>query len=259
MRPRRTTAANPPARYSSSHSSSHGEGSVQPQRAAKASRAGKSSTATSASPLVVSITAGPGAEALVKAHEILGPEHKVARGRGRRKQLEQMTEKEKEAERELRMEKMRIAARECRLRKKSNVKTLEATVQAFSKKDRANRAVIASLQEEVRRLQFNLEQVHRQQQAVVDRQLQPGHREQAEQAEQQHDIQYARNYQHQQYESGELDYPMRRDSTSLDFPELHGVLTSYGDAPSSSQQYDGHGIVPTHPAKAADATRMMIG
>merc|ERR1712166_174486 len=52
------------------------------------------------------------------------PGHKIARGRGRRKQLEKMTEAEKKAEKEARMEKMRVSARECRLRKKHNIATL---------------------------------------------------------------------------------------------------------------------------------------
>lgn len=48
------------------------------------------------------------------AHKALRPGHKIARGRGRKKQLETMTELEKMAENAAKMEKMRISARECR-------------------------------------------------------------------------------------------------------------------------------------------------
>lgn len=115
-----------------------------------------------------------------------------------------MTETEKEAERELRMEKMRIAARECRLRKKSNVKTLEAKVQAYCKKDRANKALIASLQEEVRRLQFDLEHAGQQLQATPDCKEEAGYRGRPEQQlPQPQRPQYPEHYQHQQFDAGE--------------------------------------------------------
>jgi hypothetical protein len=84
------------------------------------------------------------------------PGHKIARGRGRRKQLEMMTEEEKEAEKAARMEKMRISARECRLRKKNNIATLETKLRAFEQKDKRNKATINRLRDEMRRLQENL-------------------------------------------------------------------------------------------------------
>jgi len=88
--------------------------------------------------------------------EQLLPGHKIARGRGRRKQLEKMTAAEKLAEKQARMEKMRISARECRLRKKHNIASLESKLVAYEAKDKRNRSMISRLKDEVRRLQDNL-------------------------------------------------------------------------------------------------------
>lgn len=88
--------------------------------------------------------------------EQLLPGHKIARGRGRRKQLEKMSPAEKQAEKEARMEKMRISARECRLRKKHNIATLEGKLEAYEVKDKRSRNMIARLKDEVQRLQGSL-------------------------------------------------------------------------------------------------------
>jgi len=87
---------------------------------------------------------------------ILGPGHKIARGRGRKKQLDMMTDEQKTAEREMRMEKMRLAARECRARKKLSVIGLEQKLAEFHEQDEKNRSQIAGLQDQVRRLQQQL-------------------------------------------------------------------------------------------------------
>ena len=88
--------------------------------------------------------------------EQLLPGHKIARGRGRRKQLEQMTEEEKEAEKESRMEKMRISARECRKRKKKNIAGLEQKLRQFEQKDKRNTTTIRQLRDDMRALRENL-------------------------------------------------------------------------------------------------------
>jgi len=95
-------------------------------------------------------------DAEVPLIEKLLPGHKIARGRGRRKQLEQMTEQEKAAEKESRMEKMRISARECRKRKKAGIKGLEAKLQKFAQKDKRSAATISRLEDEMRILRERL-------------------------------------------------------------------------------------------------------
>jgi len=87
---------------------------------------------------------------------ILGAGHKIARGRGRKKQLDLMTEEQKSVEREIRMEKMRLAARECRARKKLSVQGLEQRLAEYRQQDEKNRDQIADLQGMVRQLQVQL-------------------------------------------------------------------------------------------------------
>jgi hypothetical protein len=91
--------------------------------------------------------------------EMLLPGHKVARGRGRRKQLEQMSEEEKRAEKQARMMKMRVSARECRKRKKAGIQGLEAKLQKFVQKDKRNLRTIRTLQDELQALRESLQAV----------------------------------------------------------------------------------------------------
>lgn len=80
-------------------------------------------------------------------------QHKVARGRGRKKQLDRMTAAEKMAERDARMERMRLAARECRLRKKLNAERLEEVCEEYAERDAANELLIVELRNQLSRLQ----------------------------------------------------------------------------------------------------------
>eukprot|EP00729_Bicosta_minor_P001331 gene1331-30764_t len=165
------------------------------QYAAMLARAG-SSLSVKTEPGSIFSAAGfstsPSAEALSSnLIEHLLPGHKIARGRGRRKQLEQMSEAEKKAEKEARMEKMRISARECRLRKKHNIATLETKLEQYEAKDKRNRNTITRLKDEVRRLQDNLRALNQGHAAV--------HREQQQQQQQQQQ-QHEQPYPHQQEE-----------------------------------------------------------
>lgn len=63
-------------------------------------------------------------------------DHKPARGRGRSIQLNSMTSKQKNAETNARMQKNRVAARECRLRRKEYVLHLENKVEELEKKNK---------------------------------------------------------------------------------------------------------------------------
>lgn len=54
------------------------------------------------------------------------------------------------------MEKMRVSARECRLRKKNNIATLETKLEEYEIKDKRNRTLIVRLKDDVRRLQDHL-------------------------------------------------------------------------------------------------------
>eukprot|EP00035_Acanthoeca_spectabilis_P007424 m.136545 g.136545 ORF g.136545 m.136545 type:complete len:147 (+) comp13949_c0_seq1:285-725(+) len=83
----------------------------------------------------------------------LRPGHKIARGRGRKKQLETMTELEKLAENAAKMEKMRISARECRLRKKNRTKAVEDEVKRYEDAEVKNRAEIRALEARMNALQ----------------------------------------------------------------------------------------------------------
>jgi hypothetical protein len=88
--------------------------------------------------------------------EQLLPGHKIARGRGRRKQLAQMSEQEKAAEAEARMLKLRISARECRKRKKVGIQGIKAKIHKFVRKEQQNLATIDRLQGEMKVLHETL-------------------------------------------------------------------------------------------------------
>ena len=80
-------------------------------------------------------------------------QHKVARGRGRKKQLDGMSASEKATERRARMERMRLAARECRLRKKLNTERLEELNEELAGRVAANDELIEVLRVELAELQ----------------------------------------------------------------------------------------------------------
>jgi hypothetical protein len=88
--------------------------------------------------------------------EQLLPGHKIARGRGRRKQLAQMSDQEKAAEAEARMLKLRVSARECRKRKKVGIQGIKAKIHKFVRKDEQNLVTIDRLQEEMKVLRETL-------------------------------------------------------------------------------------------------------
>ena len=69
---------------------------------------------------------------------------KTARGRGRQKQLESMTEAQIRAEEEAKLERNRTAARECRLRKKEYVQSLEKRILFLEKENTRLKAILSS-------------------------------------------------------------------------------------------------------------------
>lgn len=80
---------------------------------------------------------------------VLPKDHKPARGRGRHLQLQTMTKAQIEAESVARQEKNRLAARECRVRRKNHVYGLQDQVAALEKKQRQSQAVIAKLRAKI--------------------------------------------------------------------------------------------------------------
>lgn len=88
--------------------------------------------------------------------QTLRPGHKIARGRGRKKQLQKMSELEKKAETAARMEKMRISARECRLRKKHNIITLQMRIEKFAKQEKVQLKQIRSLERDITILEVQI-------------------------------------------------------------------------------------------------------
>jgi Spy/CpxP family protein refolding chaperone len=88
--------------------------------------------------------------------EQLLPGHKIARGRGRRKQLERMNEAEKAAEKEAQRHKLRVSARDCRKRKKAVIQELRAKLQEFVQKYKRDSATIEGLHDEMRVLRETL-------------------------------------------------------------------------------------------------------
>lgn len=78
-------------------------------------------------------------------NQCLPRDHKIARGRGRIKQLEGMTAEEKEAEYLDRMERNRRAAAECRRKKKLRFIDLENQVAAAVERDAEQKGIIEKL------------------------------------------------------------------------------------------------------------------
>jgi len=76
---------------------------------------------------------------------VLPKDHKPARGRGRHLQLQTMTKVQIEAESIARQEKNRLAARECRVRRKNHVHGLQDQVAALEKKERRAQSLIVKL------------------------------------------------------------------------------------------------------------------
>lgn len=76
---------------------------------------------------------------------LLPTDHRPARGRGRHLQLAAMSQEQIDAEDRARQEKNRLAARDCRLRRKNHVQTLEAKVKDLQKKDQESQKIIAKL------------------------------------------------------------------------------------------------------------------
>lgn len=130
--------------------------------------------------------------------DTLLPGHKIARGRGRRKQLEQMTEAEKKAEKSARMEKMRISARECRLRKKNNIAILEDKLEKYEVKDKRNRNMITRLKDEVQRLQDNLRTLNHDRALAHQKAQQQLHHQHHQQQQRAHQQQRAQQQQEEQ-------------------------------------------------------------
>lgn len=87
---------------------------------------------------------------------LLPVNHKPARGRGRSLQLSAMSEAEKQAEAEVRLERNRQAARDFRLRRKHHVDGLERQVAEYERRDREQVQLIAELQAEMARIRERL-------------------------------------------------------------------------------------------------------
>jgi len=87
---------------------------------------------------------------------LLPADHKPARGRGRSLQLSAMSEAEKQAEAEVRLERNRQAARDFRLRRKHHVDGLERQVAEYERRDREQVQLIAELQAEMARIRERL-------------------------------------------------------------------------------------------------------
>jgi hypothetical protein len=75
--------------------------------------------------------------------------HRPARGRGRQRQLKEMTAEQIVEEKETRNLKNRLAARDCRARKKQHTELLEAQVDALAAKDRNNQLIIKQLRAKI--------------------------------------------------------------------------------------------------------------
>ncbi len=87
----------------------------------------------------------------------LKPGHKPARGRRRRKQLMMMSADEIEAENEQRLEKNRQSARDCRLRKKSYIHTLEDKIQDIEDFSTDQKSVITQLRCDLQQLRAEIQ------------------------------------------------------------------------------------------------------
>ena len=89
-------------------------------------------------------------------NQCLPPNHKIARGRARQKQLKGMTDEEKEAEFLARLEKNREAARLCRRNKKAKVEVLKGKVVSLGARDSKQKETIKELNSTIVRLQAKL-------------------------------------------------------------------------------------------------------
>lgn len=87
---------------------------------------------------------------------VLPPDHRPARGRGRQQQLMRMTKEQRDAEAAARLEKNRVAARECRIRRKEHLSVLEDQVNEYEARDFEQQQLIASLRAEVAALTAEL-------------------------------------------------------------------------------------------------------
>lgn len=87
-------------------------------------------------------------ERVMNLRKYMEKAHKPARGRQRRHQLAAMTAEERQVEREILMEKNRQSARDCRLRKKSHVASLKATIQEQEDVLAQDKLMIAQLKQE---------------------------------------------------------------------------------------------------------------
>lgn len=83
------------------------------------------------------------------ASSFAGDAFKPARGRGRQAQLKKMSNKEKAAEAAWRLEKNRIAARECRERRKEHFAELQEQLGAYEKQNLEQQQVIDKLNAEI--------------------------------------------------------------------------------------------------------------
>jgi hypothetical protein len=93
----------------------------------------------------------------VRLRKKMEREHKPARGRQRKSQLEQMTPEERELEREILMEKSRQSARDCRKRKKCSIEKLRETVQEHAVQHAHDTEIIAQLRQDNAAIRHELE------------------------------------------------------------------------------------------------------
>ena len=107
----------------------------------------------------------------------------------------------------MRMDKMRLAARECRARKKSSIQGLEIKLDHFTEQDRQNRQLIARLQKEVLRLKTKLRS--------------------AESKNQQHQQHQHQHQQHQPMKQPKQEYYQMRIDTSLG-SHRHNPMSTHG-------------------------------
>lgn len=89
----------------------------------------------------------------IKPGGVLPVNHKPARGRGRQQQLKSMTKQQIQAEAEARLEKNRLAARDCRLRRKYHLETLENQVHEYEQRFAEQERTIADLRAQLKVLQ----------------------------------------------------------------------------------------------------------
>jgi len=141
-----TNSSKSKSKTSSSSTSSSSTSSVS--RSKKPSSAAKKTPARSA--------AKQKAKSRKALIAVLPEDHRPARGRGRSKQLQTMTKDMVKAEAAVRAEKNRVAAKECRARKKGFIDDLKSQISEFELKDKI-------AQKEIAHLKSRLEQMEKQQ------------------------------------------------------------------------------------------------